>query len=75
MRKMAKRPDQSAGVSAETSAGGAELSGPDNLAFLKYKPAKINDKIIKATITKIDSIIVKARISVFFVRNLFISYK
>jgi hypothetical protein len=73
--KIAKHPDQSDGVSAETSAGGAGLSEPDNLALFTYRPPKTNDKMIKAAITKIDSIIVKAIIFVFFSLNFFIFYK
>jgi hypothetical protein len=67
LSKISKSHDQFEGTVPEALAGDSIISGPDNLAFFKYKPAKTNDKIIKAVITKIDSMIVKARITVFFV--------
>lgn len=66
MRKISERRDQFDRTVPETLAGDSIVSGPDNLAFFKYKPAKTNDKITNAAITKIDSMIVKARIPVFF---------
>jgi hypothetical protein len=40
--------------------------GTDSLECLKYKPAKTNEITIIATITRIDSIIVKAKIFLLF---------
>lgn len=69
--KIPKTPDQSEGVVPDASGGDLMVSGPFNLAFFRYKPAKTNDMIIRAMITKIDSIIVNPIIFVFIKISLF----
>jgi len=76
--KFSKIPDQSEGVVPDASAGDLMVSGPVNLAFFRYKPARTNDIIIRAMITKIDSSIVNPIIFAFFsifLFGLFILFK
>jgi len=59
--------DQGAVSDSTLSEGPGEPTGSGILAFRKYKPAKTNEIIMIARITKVDSIIVNAIIGRGFV--------
>ena len=59
--------DQGAVPDSTLSEGPGEPTGGGILAFRKYKPAKTNEIIMIARITKVDSIIVNAIIGRRFV--------